>query len=37
LYTWLPGAKPLMFNETYYPKSAFYSTHSVLTDFNERL
>ncbi|EXA28577.1 glycosyl hydrolase family 10 [Fusarium oxysporum f. sp. pisi HDV247] len=37
LYTWLPGAKPLMFNETYYPKSAFYSTHSVLADFNERL
>ncbi|KAL7757033.1 hypothetical protein ACKLNR_014026 [Fusarium oxysporum f. sp. zingiberi] len=37
LYTWLPGAKPLMFNETYYPKSAFYSTHSALTDFNERL
>ncbi|SCO42775.1 related to endo-1,4-beta-xylanase [Fusarium fujikuroi] len=37
LYTWLPGAKPLMFNETYYPKSAFYSTHQVLTDFNERL
>ncbi|KAF5710042.1 glycosyl hydrolase family 10 [Fusarium globosum] len=37
LYTWLPRAKPLMFNETYYPKSAFYSTHQVLTDFNERL
>ncbi|KAF5544258.1 glycosyl hydrolase family 10 [Fusarium phyllophilum] len=36
LYTWLPGAKPLMFNETYHPKSAFYSTHYVLTDFNER-
>ncbi|KAF5672712.1 glycosyl hydrolase family 10 [Fusarium denticulatum] len=35
-YTWLPGAKPLMFNETYYPKSAFYATHSALVDFNER-
>ncbi|KAL6912644.1 hypothetical protein FSST1_010404 [Fusarium sambucinum] len=33
LYTWLPGAKPLMFNETYYPKSAFYSTHDALANF----
>ncbi|KAH7043321.1 glycosyl hydrolase family 10 protein [Macrophomina phaseolina] len=32
-YTWLPGAKPLMFNETYYPKGAFYATHTALTDF----
>ncbi|KAF4478582.1 glycosyl hydrolase family 10 [Fusarium agapanthi] len=35
-YTWLQGAKPLMFNETYYPKSAFYATHSALINFNER-
>ncbi|CRG87318.1 hypothetical protein PISL3812_04335 [Talaromyces islandicus] len=32
-YTWLPGAKPLMFNETYYPKPAFYATHTALTNF----
>ncbi|KAF4335645.1 glycosyl hydrolase family 10 [Fusarium beomiforme] len=32
-YTWLPGAKPLMFNETYYPKGAFYATHSALANF----
>lgn len=32
-YTWLPGAKPLMFNETYYPKPAFYAAHTALTDF----
>jgi GH35 family endo-1,4-beta-xylanase len=36
LYTWLPGAKPLMFNETYYPKGAFYSTHSSLANFVEK-
>ncbi|KAH7184583.1 tomatinase [Fusarium flagelliforme] len=33
LYTWLPGAKPLMFNETYFPKGAFYSTHKSLANF----
>ncbi|KAM0244017.1 hypothetical protein ACHAP5_006681 [Fusarium lateritium] len=32
-YTWLPDAKPLMFNETYYPKGAFYATHSALENF----
>ena len=32
-YTWLPGAKPLMFDETYHPKSAFYATHTALTNF----
>ncbi|CAH0027347.1 unnamed protein product [Clonostachys rhizophaga] len=32
-YTWLPGAKPLMFSETYYPKGAFYATHDALTAF----
>lgn len=30
LYTWLPGAKPLMFDEEYRPKGAFYSTHNAL-------
>jgi GH35 family endo-1,4-beta-xylanase len=33
LYTWLPGAKPLMFDEEYNPKGAFYSTHEALADF----
>lgn len=33
LYTWLPGAKPLMFDEEYNPKGAFYSTHKVLAEF----
>lgn len=33
LYTWLPGAKPLMFNEYYAPKGAFFSTHDALADF----
>ncbi|TKX26746.1 glycosyl hydrolase family 10 protein [Elsinoe australis] len=32
-YTWLPGAKPLMFNEDYSPKPAYFATHSALTDF----
>ncbi|QKX63929.1 uncharacterized protein TRUGW13939_11101 [Talaromyces rugulosus] len=32
-YTWVSGAKPLMFNETYYPKPAFYATHTSLTNF----
>lgn len=27
-YTWLEGAKPLMFDEYYNPKGAFYATHS---------
>lgn len=33
LYTWLPGAKPLMFDENYCPKGAFYATHDALTNF----
>jgi GH35 family endo-1,4-beta-xylanase len=33
LYTWLPGAKPLMFTEDYKPKGAFYATHTALTNF----
>jgi GH35 family endo-1,4-beta-xylanase len=32
-YTWLPGAKPLMFDETYHAKGAFYATHTALTNF----
>ncbi|KAF2021847.1 glycoside hydrolase family 10 protein [Aaosphaeria arxii CBS 175.79] len=30
LYTWLPGAKPLMFDEEYNPKGAFYAVHDAL-------
>jgi GH35 family endo-1,4-beta-xylanase len=30
LYTWVLGAKPLMFNEKYRPKGAFYATYSAL-------
>ncbi|KAL5003685.1 glycoside hydrolase superfamily [Aspergillus recurvatus] len=32
-YTWLPGAKPLMFDEHYNAKGAFYATHSALKNF----
>ncbi|OJJ01777.1 hypothetical protein ASPVEDRAFT_41361 [Aspergillus versicolor CBS 583.65] len=32
-YTWIPGAKPLMFDESYKPKGAFYTTHAALADF----
>ncbi|CAN9343904.1 unnamed protein product [Alternaria sp. RS040] len=32
-YTWVPGAKPLMFDENYEPKGAFYATHSALEEF----
>ncbi|KAF3031197.1 hypothetical protein E8E11_000400 [Didymella keratinophila] len=32
-YTWLPGAKPLMFDELYRPKDAFYAVHAALRDF----
>ncbi|PPJ58469.1 hypothetical protein CBER1_08357 [Cercospora berteroae] len=37
LYTWLPGAKPLMLNETYYPKAAYYATHAALAEFETRV
>ena len=33
LYTWVPGAKPLMFDESYNPKSEFYATHAALENF----
>ncbi|GAA3146960.1 endo-1,4-beta-xylanase [Planomonospora alba] len=29
-YTWLPGAKPLMFDENYHPKPAFFATWVAL-------
>lgn len=32
-YTWLPGAKPLMFDENYCPKGSFYATHTALANF----
>ena len=33
LYTWLPGAKPLLFDEEYNPKPAYFSVQSALSDF----
>lgn len=33
LYTWVPGAKPLMFTECYEPKTEFYATHTDLANF----
>lgn len=33
LYTWLPGAKPLMFDEEYNAKGSFYATHTALANF----
>lgn len=33
LYTWLPGAKPLIFDENYQPKSAYVATHRALSAF----
>ncbi|KAG4278319.1 glycosyl hydrolase family 10 [Fusarium proliferatum] len=33
LYTWLEGAKPLMFDEHYKPKGAFYATHNAIEKF----
>ncbi|TEA13669.1 Endo-1,4-beta-xylanase C [Colletotrichum sidae] len=32
-YTWVEGAKPLMFDENYNPKGAFYATHTALSNF----
>ena len=32
-YTWLPGAKPLMFDEDYNPKPAYFAIREALTDF----
>lgn len=33
-YTWIKGAKPLMFDEYYNPKGAFYATHTALASFD---
>jgi GH35 family endo-1,4-beta-xylanase len=33
LYTWLPGAKSLMFDEYYRPKKVYFATHAALEDF----
>ncbi|KAB8267832.1 glycoside hydrolase superfamily [Aspergillus minisclerotigenes] len=33
-YTWVKGAKPLMFDEYYNPKGAFYATHTALASFD---
>lgn len=32
-FTWVPGAKPLMFDEEYKPKGAFFATQAALADF----
>ncbi|KAH6951236.1 glycosyl hydrolase family 10 protein [Ilyonectria sp. MPI-CAGE-AT-0026] len=32
-FTWVEGAKPLMFDEEYKPKRAFFATHAALADF----
>lgn len=32
-YTWLPGAKPLMYDEDYNPKSAYFATRDALQSF----
>ncbi|KAM0700357.1 hypothetical protein Q7P35_012078 [Cladosporium inversicolor] len=32
-YTWIPGAKPLMFDEKYKAKTEFYAAHKALADF----
>ena len=33
LYTWLPGAKPLMFDENYNPKPAYFAVRDALQQF----
>jgi endo-1,4-beta-xylanase len=33
LYTWLPGAKPLMFDEEYNPKPAYFAIRDALEQF----
>jgi GH35 family endo-1,4-beta-xylanase len=32
-YTWVPGAKPLMFDGNYKPKTEFYATQSALAEY----
>ncbi|ABS04023.1 endo-1,4-beta-xylanase [Kineococcus radiotolerans] len=36
LYTWLPGAKPLIFDEQYQPKAAYFAVLDALQDFEAR-
>ena len=36
LYTWLPGAKPLMFDENYDPKPAYFAVRDALRNFAEK-
>ena len=33
LYTWLPGAKPLIFDENYRPKPAYFAVRDALRNF----
>lgn len=33
LWTWLPGAKPLMFDEQYHPKPAYFAVRDALREF----
>ncbi|RXZ71860.1 endo-1,4-beta-xylanase [Agromyces albus] len=33
LYTWLPGSKPLMFDEDYNPKPAYFAVRDALQEF----
>ena len=37
LYSWIPGTKPLMFDEYYTPKAAFYATHNALVQNVNRM
>lgn len=36
LYTWLPGAKPLIFDEEYNPKPAYFAVLRALEEFEAR-